>query len=80
MFLRLCINSVSICYYLYRDPKNAKRIKGIKDWHLMLIVVGLVIFNVTTLIVYTALEGAIAEFSPGLEPNKEKPKTIHGVK
>ena len=65
---------------LHRDPKSAKRIKGIKDWHLMLIVIGLVIFNVTTLIAYTVLEGVIAEFSPGLEPHRERPKAIHGVK
>ena len=46
----------------------------------MLIVIDLVIFNVTTLIVYTVLEGVIAEFSPGLEPNRERPKATHGVK
>ena len=66
--------------FIDRDPKSAKRIKGIKDWHLMLIVVGLVIFNIITLIVYTVLEGVIAEFSPGREPNKERPKAIQGVK
>lgn len=46
----------------------------------MLIVVGLVIFNITTLIVYTVLEGVIAEFIPGREPNRERQSTIHGVK
>ena len=45
----------------------------------MLIVIGLVVFNVTTLIVYTVLEGVIAGFSPGLEPDKERPKAIQGV-
>lgn len=52
---------------------------GIKDWHLVLIVFGLVLIDVIVLSIYIALEGAITHFSAGVEPNEERKKGVHGV-
>ena len=62
-----------------RNPGSAKRIEGIKDWHLMLIVFCFVLVDVVLLVTYTALEGFITHFSVGTELNKERPSGVHGV-
>ena len=62
-----------------RHPRKAQRKAGIKDWHLMLIVFGLILIDVTILTIYTALEGFSAQFSAGREPNREKPRAVVGV-
>ena len=46
----------------------------------MLIVFGLVLVDVTILIIYTVLEGVITRFSAGSEPNEERERAVHGVK
>ena len=45
----------------------------------MVFVFGLVLIDVTILIIYTALEGAIAHFRAGIVVNKEKPMALEGV-
>lgn len=64
---------------LHRYPRIAQRRTGIKDWHLMLIVLGLVLVDVVIASSYTALEGFIAGFNVGREPHREKPRDAIGV-
>ena len=68
-------NLMTMC----RHPRKAQRKVGITDWHLMVIIFGLIVIDVTILTIYTALEGFIAKFSAGREPNREKPSAIVGV-
>ena len=62
-----------------RNPGSAKRMEGIKDWHLMLIVFSFVLVDIVLLVIYTALEGFITHYSVGIEHNEERPSSIHGV-
>lgn len=62
-----------------RHPRIAQRKAGIKDWHLMLIVSGLILVDVTILTLYTVLEGLVAKFTVGREPNRERPRAAIGV-
>ena len=45
----------------------------------MLIVFGLILIDVTILIIYTGLEGFVARFNAGKERNKEKLRAVVGV-
>ena len=45
----------------------------------MVFVFGLVLVDVTILIIYTTLEGLIVQFRTGTDVNKEKPMAIEGV-
>ena len=45
----------------------------------MVFVFGLVLVDVTILVIYTVLEGVIAHFEAGAEKNKEKPIVVEGV-
>ena len=46
----------------------------------MVFVFGLVLIDVTILIIHTALEGAIVHFRAGTDVNKEKPMAFEGVR
>ena len=70
---------ILILQYYYRNPKIVNSKGGLRDIHLILIVLGLVLIDVILLILYTLLEGIIANFSGGTDVNEEKPSAVHGV-
>ena len=45
----------------------------------MVFVFGLVLVDVTILIIYTTLEGILVQFRAGTDVNREKPMAIMGV-
>ena len=57
-----------------------QRKAGIKDWHLMVFVLCLLLVDVVMLTVYTFLEGLVAQFNVGRESNKENPRDVVGVR
>ena len=61
------------------NPKTIKNKKGIKDYHLMLIVLSLTLIDIIVLVTYTIAEGALTHFSAGVASNREKPSGVHGV-
>lgn len=63
---------------IFRNPRIVKKKGGIKDHHLVLIVLGFTLVDVLILVAYIAAEGAITHFSIDTEPNKERPKSIAG--
>ena len=73
------MSSSLFCFRLCSDPKTVKNKQGIKDHHLMLIVLSLSLVDITIMAVYIAIEGAITHFSIGTEPNKERLQVVHGV-
>jgi hypothetical protein len=64
---------------IYRNPKTVKNNRGIKDQHLLLIVLSLTLIDILLLTAYLIVEGALTHFSAGVAFNKEKPSAIHGV-
>ena len=62
-----------------RHPRIAQRKSGIKDWHLVVFVLCLLLVDVVMLTAYTFLEGFVAHFNVGMESNKENPSDIVGV-
>ena len=77
----ICNNWVSViaCNCLCSNPKTVKNKRGIKDHHLLLIVLSLTLIDIITLTTYTIVEGVLTHFSAGVVSNKEKPSAIHGV-
>ena len=70
-----CICKCLIC----SNPKTIKNKKGIKDYHLMLIVLSLTLVDIIILVTYTIAEGALTHFSAGVVINKERRSSVHGV-
>jgi hypothetical protein len=64
---------------LCSNPKAIKNKKGIKDHHLILIVLSLTLIDIIILVTYTIVEGALTHFSAGVASNKEKPSNVLGV-
>ena len=73
------LDCFSTCIYLCSNPKTVKNKRGIRDEHLILIVLSLTLVDIIILTTYTIVEGAIVHFSAGVASNKEKPSDIHGV-
>ena len=65
---------------LCSNPKTVKKKKGIKDHHLLLIVLSLTLIDIIILTPYTIVEGVLTHFSAGVASNKEMPSAVHGVK
>ena len=66
-------------YLICSNPKIIKNKKGIKDCHLMLIVLSLTLIDIIILVTYTIAEGALTHFSAGMVINKERPSGVYGV-
>ena len=65
---------------IYRNPKTVKNNRGIKDQHLLLIILSLTLIDIFLLTTYMIIEGVLTHFSVGVAFNKEKPSAaIHGV-
>ena len=64
---------------LYSNPKTAKKKQGIKDHHLMLIVLSLTSIDIVIIVVYIVVEGLLTGFEVGTESNEENPRAFHGV-
>ena len=57
----------------------ARRKHGVKDWHLILFVIILVLVNAAIMCVHILLEGLVAHFSIMTSLNKEMPFRVQGV-
>lgn len=66
-------------FSIFRRQSSGARKKALHDWHLVVFVFGLVLIDVTILVIHTALEGTIAHFRAGTVVNKEKPVAFEGV-
>ena len=69
---------IKICT-IYRNPKTVKNNRGIKDQHLLLIILSLTLIDIFILTTYMIVEGALTYFSVGVAFNKERASAIHGV-
>lgn len=72
-------NTPTVVGFLYRGPRTAKRMGGIKDWHLISIVASFILVDIFILSMYTALEGILTHFSAGRTPNEEKLSKVDEV-
>ena len=64
---------------MVRNPQTIKRKSGIRDWHLAIFVLALLILNVFILFIHITLEGIIAKFEVQEVPSKEKSSAEKGV-
>jgi uncharacterized paraquat-inducible protein A len=62
-----------------RNPQATKRKSGIRDWHLALFVLALLILSILTLFIDITLEGTVAKFEVREVPSKEKSSVEGGV-
>ena len=69
---------IKICT-IYRNPKTVKNNRGIKDQHLLLIILSLTLIDIFLLTTYMIVEGALTYFSVDVTFNKERASAIHGV-
>ncbi len=60
-----------------RNPKAKS--SGIKDWHLMVFILILLLISIVGMCVHITLEGLIAGFNVAEIPNTEMPDGIEGV-
>ena len=68
-----------ISYDKHRNPQVARGKRGVKDWHLILFVLILVLFNVAIICLHALLEGLVAHFNITTSLNKEMPFIVQGV-
>jgi uncharacterized paraquat-inducible protein A len=62
-----------------RNPQATKRKSGIRDWHLALFVMALLILSILMLFIHITLEGTVAKFEVQEVPSKEKSSVEGGV-
>jgi hypothetical protein len=60
-----------------RNPKAKS--SGIKDWHLIVFILTLLLITIVGMCVHITLEGLIAGFNVAEIPNTEMPDGVEGV-
>ena len=68
-----------VAYAGYRDPQTTKRKSGIRDWHLALFVLVLLMLSGFVLFIHITLEGTVGKFEVRVVPSKEKSSVEEGV-